>query len=264
MTCSIEVYCVANEQATLARNLKRSPELADSRIKVSVIWGATAASAAYHQAMATARSDIVVFAHQDVYFPEGWFIALRAACERLNSIDPSWAVAGICGMTPDGEFVGHLWDSGLGTVCGGRFDRPRPAASLDEVVLIVRRAAGTLFDPSLPSFHLYGTDIVLEAKRAGMKSYVIDLPIIHNSKATLRLDHSYLTAYRFMIRKWRAQLPWPTVIVQLSRNPLPLLLRRLRLRYRAILRATTLNPKFECPEAKARELGFAQASEDAI
>ena len=166
-------------------------------------------------------------------------------------------------MTREGEFVGHLWDSGLGTICGGPFGPPRNVASLDEVVLIVRRASEVSFDPALPSFHLYGTDIVLEAQKAGMKSYVVDLPVIHNSKANVRLDHTYVAAYRFMVRKWKALLPWPTVIIQLTDNPIPLLIRRIRLRYKAILRASTLHPMLEFPEVKAKELGFAKTSDDA-
>lgn len=264
MQSSVQVYCVANEQATLARNLLASPEIAGGRVSFSIIWGAKAASAAYRDAIASAHADIVVFAHQDVYFPEGWFSRLKLVCERLSSVDPCWAVAGLCGMTNEGEFVAHLWDSGLGAVCGGRFGAPRNVASLDEVVLIVRRASGTSFDPALPSFHLYGTDIVLEAQRAGMKSYAMDLPVIHNSKPIVRLDRTYIAAYRFMIRKWRARLPLPTVIVRLTRNPFPLLLRRMRVRYKAVLRASTLHPRLESPELMARELGFVTASEDSI
>ena len=145
MPCSVQIFCVANEQATLTRNLLASPEIADGRVGVSVIWGAKAASAAYRDAIASAHADIVVFAHQDVYFPEGWFSQLRLVCQRLNSVDPCWAVAGICGMTNEGEFVAHLWDAGLGSRlrrpvwgaagCGlsrrSRFDR---ASSVGHVV----------------------------------------------------------------------------------------------------------------------------------
>jgi len=264
MPCSVQMFCVANEQATLARNLLASPDIADGHVGVSVIWGAKAASAAYCDAIANAHADIIVFAHQDVYFPEGWFSQLKLVCQKLNSVDPCWAVAGLCGITIEGDFVSHLWDAGLAAVCGGPFGEPRMVASLDEVVLIVRRASGTSFDPALPSFHLYGTDIVLEAQRAGLRSYVIDLPVIHNSKAIVRLDPTYVAAYRFMVRKWRALLPWPTVIVRLTGNPLPLLLRRLRLRYKAVLRASTLHPRLESPELMARKLGFGKASEDSI
>lgn len=258
MTFSIHVCSVANHPTTLAGNLKRSPEIAEGRIQVSIVWGAAAAAAAYHDLISQMTADIIVFVHQDVYFPDGWFSRLQAACLRLGAIDPDWAVAGVVGIASDGTFVGNLWDSGLGSVCGGPFDQPRQAASLDEVVLIVRRASGVSFDPSLPSFHLYGTDIVLEAQKSGLKSYVIDMPIIHNSKPNTRLDGSYVAAYRFMVRKWRTLLPWPTVIVPLTRNPLRLFFRRARLRYKAILRASTMHPMLESPEIKAEELGFVE------
>jgi len=256
VTHAVHVCCVANQQATLARDLQRSPEIADGRVPVSVIWSAPSASAAYSDAAGRIDANIIVFAHQDVHFPDGWFAQLEATCRNLDMLDPSWAVAGLCGITRDREFVGHLWDSGLGAICGGPFDPPREVVSLDEVVLIVRRASGVSFDPALPSFHLYGTDIVLDAAKAGMRSYVVDLPVIHNSKPQVELDRGYRAAYRFMVRKWRALLPWPTVIVPLSRNPLPLLFRRMRLRYKRLLRASTLHPHLEYPERKARELGF--------
>lgn len=264
MTGSMQVYCVANNRAILTGNLQASPDIAERRVELSVIWDAKAASMAYREALDRTQADIVVFAHQDAYFPEGWFSKLRLACERLSSVDPDWAVAGLCGMTNEGEFVGHLWDAGLGAVCGRPFNAPRKVTSLDEVVLIVRGASGVAFDPALPSFHLYGTDIVLEAQNAGMNSYAIDLPVIHNSKAGVRLDGAYIAAYRFMTHKWRALLPLPTVIVELTRNPWPLLLRRLRLRYRAVLRASTLHPMVESPELIARQLGFAKPREDCV
>jgi hypothetical protein len=64
-----------------------------------------------------------------------------------------------------------------------------------------------------------------------------------------------------MVDKWASLLPWPTVIVQLTQNPLPLLFRRLRLRYKAILRASTLHPTLEYPDVKAKELGFVKDSD---
>jgi len=252
----IQVFSVANRRDILTRDLLRSPEIKSGKINVTVIWNALSASHAYSRAMDMATADIVVFVHQDVYFPDGWFHRMRAACDALTKRDPSWAVAGVCGITPEGEFVGHLWDSGLADVCGQPFDPPRQAISLDEVVLIVRRSSGVTFDEEMLSFHLYGTDIVLEARSRGKTAYVVDLPLIHNSKANVRLDHSYGDAYSYMVRKWRSYLPLPTVIVKLTRNPLPLFFRRLRLKYKTVMRASTLHPMLPNPEEKARELGF--------
>jgi hypothetical protein len=256
MACLVQLYCVANHRPTLDRDLLQSPEIANGSVSTTVIWGASAASAAYSKAILEAEADILVFAHQDIHFPAGWFEQLPRTCATLSSLDPSWAVAGVFGAAADGRLMGHVWDSALARVCGDPFGSPQEIASLDEVVLIVRRASGVSFDAALPSFHLYGTDIVLEARKAGLKSYVIDLPVIHNSKPVLRLDRTYVEAYRFMVAKWDAVLPWPTVIVKLSRNPLPLLRRRAKCRYIAILRASTLHTVLAHPEAKAEELGF--------
>ena len=115
----IHLYCAANDKNILARNLVRSPEVDDGCVPITVIWDAPSASVAYHDAISRATSDILVFAHQDIYFPAGWFARLRRVCESLTSKDPLWAVAGLVGMTPDWRYVGHLWDSGLGFVCGG-------------------------------------------------------------------------------------------------------------------------------------------------
>jgi hypothetical protein len=89
-----------------------------------------------------------------------------------------------------------------------------------------------------------------------MRAYIIDLPVIHNAKPVVRLDRHYVSAYRFMVRKWRPLLPWPTVIVPLSRNPARLFFRALRIRYKGLFRASTLHPALDCPDVKARELGF--------
>ena len=256
MKNSIHLYCVSNNESTLERDLLRSPDIGAGRVPITVIRGAVAASGAYHDSISAAVSDILIFAHQDIYFPRGWFVRLQSVCERLALIDPNWALAGLFGVSVDGQVVGHLWDSALGRVCGAPFDTPREAASLDEVVLILRRASGISFDPALPSFHLYGTDILLHAHRAGMRSYIVNLPVIHNAKPVVRLDRRYVSAYRFMVRKWEPLLPWPTVILPLTRNPLRLFFRALRIRYKALFRASTLHPALDRPDVKARELGF--------
>ena len=108
--CSVSLYCASNNDRILQRNLLRSPEIANGRVSLTIIRGATAASAAYDDAIKNAEADVLVFAHQDIYFPEGWFVRLEVVCDQLNSMDPTWAVAGVLGVTRERRFVGHLWD----------------------------------------------------------------------------------------------------------------------------------------------------------
>jgi hypothetical protein len=250
------VYSVANDEKISRRDLESSPEIANRQVSLSVLWNERSASSAYAREFETAEAEFLIFAHQDIYLPRGWFNALDKAIEHLQKIDEKWAVIGLYGVTHEGIHVGHIWDSGLGRVLGEPFSNPVRVTSIDEIVLIVRRASKVRFDPALPSFHLYGTDIVLNAEMLGESAYVVDVPVIHNSKAIRRLGSDYVMAYRFMVRKWAARLPWPTVIHPLRNNPFPLIFRRMRIRYKAIFRSSTLFEQLANPAAKARELGF--------
>jgi hypothetical protein len=253
---TFQIYSVVDDAVTLARNLSRSPDIGTYDIPLSVLWNEASASAAYAKVMRDAYAEFLIFAHQDVYLPRGWFDKLEREIDRLSESDPEWAVAGLAAVRADGSWCGHLWDSGLGFHCGRPFSEPVPVASLDELLLIIRRGAKVSFDPELPRFHLYGTDIVLTAYSQGKSAYVMDVPAIHNCKAGRRIGPDYVEAYEFMVNKWRRQLPWPTLIHPLMNNRLRLAFRRLRTRYKAIFRASTMFGPVPDPAAKARELGF--------
>jgi hypothetical protein len=256
------IYCAANEARTLSLNLAASPDVVDGLVPLTVFWNRGSASSTYATAQAGADAEYLVFAHQDIFLPRGWFDRVRHAVRQLDALDGTWAVAGLAGVMHDSTFVGHVWDSGLGSVLGGAFATPLRAASLDELVLILRRSSGVTFDPDLPRFHLYGTDIVLDAEAKGRTAYVIDAPSIHNSRPipSRRLGRDYVEAYRYVARKWHARLPWPTVIFRLITNPVPLAVHRLRNRYWRVkvgLRLDALFNELPNPAAKADELGFA-------
>jgi hypothetical protein len=253
---TFQIYTVVNDAATLARNLRSSPDIDTYDIPLSVLYNTASASAAYAMVMRDAYAEFLIFVHQDVYLPRGWFDKLEREIDWLSETDPEWAVAGLSGVRADGSRCAHVWDSSLGCICFGPFGNPVAVASLDELLLIVRRGANLSFDPELPGFHLYGTDIVLTAYSQGKSAYVVDVPAIHNSKRGRRLGPDYVKAYEFMVNKWRRQLPWPTVIHPLMNNRLRLALRRLRVRYKAIFRASTMFDPVPDPGAKARELGF--------
>jgi hypothetical protein len=260
------VYCLArsSDVGRLETDLIRSPEIANGKIGLTILWNQVSAAGAYASAMEKATADFLVFAHCDVYFPGGWFARLAWEVNRLASLDPEWAVVGVTSLTASGEHVGRVYDSSLAPlfsetkgIFGNPVKLPTPIVSADELAFIIRRGAGISFDPLLPEFHLYGTDIVLEAERRGKRSYGLDLPLIHNAKAQLRLGSDYVRAYNYMVRKWRTRLPVPTTCGTLTANPLALPLRRLRIRYRAICRPSSYNTqRLSNPQAKAIEIGL--------
>lgn len=246
------------DAATLKRDLANSPEIKRGAISCTPLWGENGVPARYAQALAVAEAEILVFAHSDVYFPDGWFNRLASKLNALDALDPNWAVASVLGRTKIGGWVGRIWDTSLRRVIGESVNTPTPIIAMDELAFVVRRAAGVSFDQNLPTdIHLYGTDLVLEAARLGKTSYGLDLPLIHNAKPVLRFSSSYISAYKYMVRKWRNELPVPTTTVPLVRSPWPLQLGRLRIRYKAIFRSSTFSTKrLTNPDAKAVELGF--------
>ena len=268
MSKQIHVYCCARSSDIdrLQVDLARSPEIENGRVGLTILWNKASASGAYSEAIETATAEILVFAHCDVYFPKGWFERLAWEVDRLSDMDRDWAVAGISSKTRSGELVGRIFDTALEPVFpktsgifGKALTAPVPIVSADELTLVVRRKSGISFDPMLPEFHFYGTDIVLEAERQGMRSYGFDMPLIHNAKAQVRLGADYGRAFRYMVRKWRDRLPVPTTCGMLTAAPLALAIRRLRMRYGAIFRTSAYSTqRLSDPCSKSKVLGLDQ------
>jgi hypothetical protein len=264
----VHVYTCARQvdRRRLEADLASSPEIRNGRIGLTVLWDKESAAAAYSQAIKTATARILVFAHCDVYFPQGWFDRLAWEVDRLSAIDRDWAVAGISSLTYSRELVGRIFDTSLEPVfqkTSGLFGKalatPVPIVSADEMVLIVRKDSNISFDASLPEFHLYGTDIILEAERRGMHSYGLDMPLIHNAKAQVELGADYARAYRYMVRKWRDRLPVPTTCGPLTTIPFALAMRRLRIRYGAAFRTSLYSTqRLSDPYTKSKQLGLEQ------
>ncbi|MCG3133786.1 MAG: hypothetical protein HMLKMBBP_01051 [Planctomycetes bacterium] len=137
----------------------------------------------YRDAERKARHDLRFFVHQDVLFPPDWEDRLFAALRELDAAHPDWGVIGAAGRAPeraDGTEppnIGHWSDP-------HKLHRPHgpmPAEVqvLDELWLGVRASRGVRFDPDLPGFHCYGADLCNTARSLGMKSFVIDAPVVH-------------------------------------------------------------------------------------
>lgn len=211
--------CIAavNDDGVLAQNLAASPDIVARPERLVVLRGQPSASAAYNAGLDRTRARIVVFAHQDVYLPGGWADRLAAQVARLDAEAPGWAVAGVTGVRAAGGIVSAtVWSSGLGQALGRALGAPVPAVSVDEVLIVLDRHAGLRFDPVLPSFHLYGTDIALAARAAGRGVYVVDLPVVHNSRPVVSLGGGYTRAYRYMMRKWYRGWAIPTTVATLG------------------------------------------------
>lgn len=211
-----------NDERLLQSSLLASPDLAAVE-QVILKRGARSAAQAYNEGLAESCGEYVVFVHQDVFLPRGWLECLQRQMERLTRTDPNWGVCGAYGVTSAGKGAGHIYSTGLGTILGGAGPGSGLVDTLDELLLVLRRRSGLRFDERLPGFHLYGSDICLEARTRGMNAYALAAFCIHNSRGIRFLPQGYWKAYFYMRRKWWDRLPVETPCLRLSRSPLPAL-----------------------------------------
>jgi len=205
-----------NQPGILAANLAASPALMARPDRLTVMRDQPSASVAYNRGLDQTEADYVVFAHQDVYLPQGWDVTLARALHDLEARDPTWAVAGLIGRTPGGAVHGRVWSTGLVREVGDPTGLPVPVTCVDELLIVLKRASGLRFDPALPSFHLYGTDIVQMARAAGHSAYAIHAPVVHNSRPVQSLKGGFDVSYAYLQQKLAADLPVQTLIATID------------------------------------------------
>jgi hypothetical protein len=260
-TKSLAVVAAVNDDECLAKNLATSPLIAEQRAPLIVKRGYKSAALAYNDGLDCADADIVIFAHQDVYFPRGWEKKLLSAIQSLEQRGEKWGVLGVIGADKNGSLVGGAWSNGLQLKIESKFMSPAPVRSFDEIVLILRKNGGIRFDDNLPGFHLYGADIAPTAIKAGLGAYVFDAPVIHNSIWRKKLGLSYCAAYRYMQRKWREELPVYTLVLPITKSCWPLLRNWCREKKKWVVRQfRPMPPRVRYPEPSrmAQQLGYEQ------
>ncbi len=214
---------MVNNDSVLRSTLLASPALT-SRCQVVTKRNFECAGRAYNAGLQEADHEIVVLAHQDVYLPETWLPDLSRALALLAASDPQWGVLGVFGIASSPRRPsGYCYSTGLRTILGHPYSHPIETDSLDELVLIVRRSAGLRFDERLPGFHLYGTDICLQARSKGLKNYIIPAFCIHNSNGVKSFPVNFWRAYLFLRRKWWDYLPVRTCCTTITRGCFPAL-----------------------------------------
>jgi hypothetical protein len=139
-----------------------------------------------------------ILCHQDLRLDQGHRIDdLIGAVRDLEERDDRWAVAGNAGGTKALRVVRSLADPH-----GGPTDTRFPARvhSLDENFLVIRTGTELSCSPQLSGFHLYGTDLCLNALDQGRQPYVIDFRVRHLSRGTR--DAGYARARDRLVAHW--------------------------------------------------------------
>lgn len=142
---------------------------------------------AINAGIAQARHDLLVIVHEDVVLRPGWHEMFEESLTALEQHDPDWLLVGVVGWDENERLVGHCSDPhGFWNTFGAKpFVR---AARIDEQVLVLRKSKCFFPDPDLPSIHNIGRDMVWDAARLGVATYVINAPSVHKyADATGRL-----------------------------------------------------------------------------
>ena len=143
--------------------------------------------------------DVVVLAHQDMYFRNGWFNQMRLQMEKLPD---DWGVVGIIGKDLEGRICGRIKDMRIVDPITSDHELPHEASCLDECVLIVR--GSFRFDEGLDGFDLYGTLAVLQSWKEGKKGYVIDAPAEHYCMRPFSWfpDKDFERRYKYLLKAY--------------------------------------------------------------
>jgi glycosyltransferase involved in cell wall biosynthesis len=256
MSTRFAVISAVNDQKVLEQNLLRSPMLRRGDIPLITEWNHNSAGRAYNAGIAKADADVLIFAHQDVYFPPGWDEKLSRAIATLDASKAAWGVLGVWGVRADGQYRGRVWCSGSNQEFAVPITGVEPIESIDEIVIICPASARLRFDETLPGYHLYATDIIRQARRQNLLGYVFNGPVVHNSRTVPQLGQAYVDSYRYMQKKWRAELPMRTCVVPVTRFGWPLKKYRMRVAINLMLRRVTCHPRRESPVDLSRTLGY--------
>ena len=202
----ITVVACVNDDAQLGANLLRSPCLrGDTPHEVLLFRGCATAAEGLNAGIAQASNELVVLVHQDVYLPEGWPARLVAQWRLAAGQGGPVGIGGVFGVLDR-----RVPFDAIGRVV--HRDRllshrtlPADVDGLDELLMVVPRGTPLRVDDSL-GWHLYGTDLALQAQRLGLRVVVVDAPCHHNS-LTGRVPWTYRESERVLARKWEALLP---------------------------------------------------------
>ena len=129
-----------------------------------------------NRVISAARGKFVVLCHQDVLAIDNRR-KLDACLAELDGIDPSWAVVGNAGFDEKGARYMRITDWCRTDVRFGTL--PGRVVCLDENLLILKRDGLAGFSSDLSGFHLYGTDLVVQAGLRGGSAYVVDYHLNH-------------------------------------------------------------------------------------
>jgi hypothetical protein len=223
------VVCCVSDLAIMSECLLPSVEKCRGRRQLEIIPiintnNQYSAAIAFNAAFDSAKSDIIIFCHQDVSLLGAWFDYLD---ELIAVASSDWGIIGAAGIdaSAGGEdigrwgghrsrncAVGSVWDDAIKVDQIPYWDGAKSLTKvhcIDECLFVVRRSTNLCFDTAFNGFHFYGVDLCLQARAAGLDVYAGYLPIVHAGKysSSFIKDGRYWTFLRRLCNKWYDKFP---------------------------------------------------------
>lgn len=197
----VTIVCVFNDpdvlDRCLARSVREGRESAPGTELIAIDNRGNpypSAGAALNEGARQAKNDVVAFVHQDVVLHS--LTALEEAAGMIMT-DPGIGILGAIGVDAGDRLIGRIRDRVVRV--GAPAATPQDVESLDEVLLVVRRAqlmSEPLSEHPRLAWHAYGVEYCARMRRRGLRAVALDIPLTHNSLTTnlkdLDLAHAYV------------------------------------------------------------------------
>jgi hypothetical protein len=181
---NIAVVVAVTDDVQFNEFIMASPGLQELDVDIISVHGAKSAAEAFYLGIEETTCPWIIYCHQDVYFPEGSGREIERLVSTLSK-DTVLGFAGLSGRINSDEIecVGIVYSGKLGLLDfrGRRTD----AVSLDELAIVLNRDCKYQIDPKL-GWHLWGTDLCLQAALDGCPARVERVLMTHNS------SHDYI------------------------------------------------------------------------
>lgn len=145
-----------------------------------------------------AKGKYIIICHQDILINEDDISDLRTRLKELDLKDSNWAICSNSGAAGPNHVVYHISYPDKGLMSKGRF--PIKVAAIDENFILVKNKAQLKVSNDLNGFHLYGTDLCLQAELNGFSAYAIAFNLTHKSYGNR--DEEFYRIKKELIKKY--------------------------------------------------------------
>jgi len=186
--------------------------------------------------LSRAKGEYIIICHQDVLINRDQRADLELRLAELQELDEHWAICGNAGAAGPNHIVYHI--SYPNNVFKNKGQFPQKVTALDENFLVLKKNAMLAQSNDLSGFHLYATDLCLNAEMRGYSAYAIAFNLTHksygNADETFRKSRGEIIEKynRFFRNRW---IQTPSTVFYLSgsnfrwlyANPVSLFIKRM-------------------------------------